>query len=369
MQIPFVDLVSQTQEIGPLIEPKIKAVLTKGDFILGNDVAEFEKEFSKFCGTSQGVGVASGLDALEMALRAVGVQAGDEVITAANTFIATLLAVARIGAKPVLVDCDPENYNIDPKLIEKAITPKTKAILPVHLYGQPADMDPIMEIAKRKNLFVIEDACQAHGSTYKGRPCGSLGHMSAFSFYPGKNLGAFGDGGFVATNDAALAEKVRMLRNYGQRVKYHHDVLGFNSRLDTIQAAILRVKLQRLAGWNEKRRANAALYGKLLAGSSFVLPKVMPYSTHIYHLFVVRAQAREAVQQFLTGKGISTGIHYPIPTHQTKAFASLGYQDGDFPVTERYAKEILSLPMFPELSEAQVTYVAEAMREFESVRV
>ena len=362
--IPFVDLKTQYREISREIESAIRDVMEKTDFILGEDVDLFEKEFSEFIGTRYSVGVASGTDALHLALRAAGVKDGDEVITAANTFIATVLSIAYAGAKPVLVDVDETTYNLDVNQTEKKITKNTKAIIPVHLYGQPADMDFLLEIAKRHGVAVIEDACQSHGALYKGRPTGSLGDMGCFSFYPGKNLGAYGDGGLVATNDPEFADKLRMLRNYGQRKKYHHTMKGFNSRLDTMQAAILRVKLKRLKGWNERRGKLARIYGSLLKDLNIVLPYKADYGTHVYHLYVIRAFQRDELQQYLSSRGISTGIHYPVPIHLQEAFRDMGHKTGDFPVTEQCAKEILSLPMSPEMEESQVHEIAERIKEF-----
>lgn len=363
MKVPFVDLGAQYQAIAPEINAAIQGVLEKRDFVLGSDVELFENEFADFIGTRHAVGVGSGLDALELVLRAWEIGPGDEVITAANTYIATTLAIMAVGARPVLVDMDPATFNIDPAGIEAAITAKTRALIPVHLCGQPADMDPIHEIAARRNLLVLEDAAQAHGALYRGRKAGSLGHASAFSFYPGKNLGAYGDGGLVATNDAALAERLRQLRNYGQRVKYVHTTIGTNSRLDTIQAAILRVKLRHLDLWNTQRGEHAAQYNALLAEAGCAVPQIAASRTHIFHLYMVRLENRAEVQKILADRGISTGIHYPIPIHLQEASASLGYRKGDFPATEKAAERILSLPMYAELTASQCEYVAENLRE------
>jgi dTDP-4-amino-4,6-dideoxygalactose transaminase len=363
MKVPFVDLGAQYQAIAPEINQVIQGVLEERDFILGSDVELFEKEFADFIRTSHAVGVGSGLAALELALRAWEIGPGDEVITAANTYIATTLAIMAVGARPVLVDMDPATFNINPAAIEAAITPKTRALIPVHLCGQPADMDPILEIAAGRNLLVLEDAAQAHGSMYRGRRAGSLGHAGAFSFYPGKNLGAYGDGGLIVTNDDRLAEKLRQLRNYGQRVKYVHTTIGTNSRLDTIQAAILRVKLRHLDRWNAQRGERAAQYNALLAGAGCEVPRIAANRTHIFHLYMVQVENRAEVQKILAERGISTGIHYPIPIHLQEASASLGYRKGDFPATERAAERILSLPMYAELTESQCEYVAENLRE------
>jgi dTDP-4-amino-4,6-dideoxygalactose transaminase len=330
------------------------------DFIMGEELKVFEQEFAVFCRAPHCVGVANGTDALHLAMLACGVGPGDEVITCTHTFIASVLAIAQTGAKPVLVDCEPNYYTIDVDQVERAVTPRTKAILPVHLYGQPADMDPLLELARRRNLAVIEDACQGHGAEYKGRRCGMLGDIAAFSFYPGKNLGAYGDGGAVVTHRKDLAERVWLLRNYGQRVKYEHTCKGFNSRLDTLQAAILRVKLHHLEKWNEARRRAAARYDQLLAATGLITPAVAPYARHVFHLYVVRANDRPTLQAALDADQIGHGIHYPIPVHLQPAFADLGYGAGRFPVSEQAAKEVLSLPMFPEITEAQQVRVAKA---------
>lgn len=359
--IPFVDLAAQYRSIQPDIDAAIAAVLTRGDFILGQDVRLFEQEFAAYCGTAHCLGVASGTDALRLAIQACGIGRGDEVITTAHTFIATVLAISEAGATPVLVDCDPEFGLIDVSKIEAALTPRTRAILPVHLYGQAADMDPILAIARRHNLVVIEDACQAHGALYKGQRCGSLGDIAAFSFYPGKNLGAYGDGGAVTTSRADLADKVTLLRNYGQRVKYEHLEKGGNSRLDTVQAAVLRVKLRHLDAWNAGRQRAAAAYGQALADSGLGLPAIVPYGTHVFHLYVVRTPNRAGLQKALDAANIQHGIHYPTPVHRQKAMTDLGYAEGAFPVAEALAPQLLSLPMFPELSDEQIDRVAAAL--------
>jgi dTDP-4-amino-4,6-dideoxygalactose transaminase len=296
-----------------------------------------------------------------MALRAYEIGPGDDVITAANTFIATVLSIVAVGARPVLVEMDACTYNMDPAAFEAAVTSRTRAVMPVHLYGQPANLEPILAIAKRHNLLVIEDAAQAHGARYKGRRVGGFGHAAAFSFYPGKNLGAYGDGGAVVTNDERIAEKVRQLRNYGQRAKYYHELLGTNSRLDTLQAAVLRVKLGHLDQWNAARREHAAAYRRELASVPIGLPGVLPDVEHVYHLYVVEVENRSRFQAELQNKGISTGLHYPIPVHLQKACTSLGYQPGSFPHTERASERILSLPMFPEMTREQLRYVVEAL--------
>jgi dTDP-4-amino-4,6-dideoxygalactose transaminase len=368
LRIPFVDLQAQYKTLSPEINVAIQGVLERSDYVLGEEVRLFEEDFAKFIGTTHAVGVGSGLDALELALRAYGIGAGDEVITAANTFIATVLAIIAVGARPVLVDVDPATYNIYPGAIEAAITSRTRGIMPVHLYGQPADMEPILAIAQKHNLIVVEDAAQAHGAIYAGRRAGGYGNAAAFSFYPGKNLGAYGDGGMVVTNDAAIAENIRHLRNYGQRVKYEHVIAGTNSRLDTIQATVLRVKLPHLDRWNAARHEHAATYNSLLANGPFELPQIAAKRTHIFHLYVVQMENRSHVQKFLSARGIATGIHYPIPVHLQEVCAGLGYRRGDFPATEIAAGRILSLPMYAELTAAQLEYVAtsllESLRQF-----
>lgn len=367
-QVPFVDLTAQYADIQHDVDEAIQRVLRKGDFILGQDVELFETEFATYCEAGHAVGVDSGTSALELILRAYAIGAGDEVITVANTFIASALAIVATGAKPVLVDVDPVTFNLDVAQLEAAITPRTRAVLPVHLYGQPAPMQPILATARRHGLVVVEDACQAHGARYQGRRAGALADAAAFSFYPAKNLGAYGDGGMVVTDDAQIAQTVRMLRNYGQRRKYYHETIGFNRRLDTLQAAVLRVKLRHLDAWNEARRGHARLYNTLLAGSGVDLPVEAEGVQPVYHLYVIRSERRDALQAHLTGRGIATGIHYPLPLHQQQAFRALGYRQGDFPVTEFCAARILSLPMYPELSRAMVETTASAIREFTAER-
>lgn len=361
-KIPFVDLALQYQLHKQEIDEALLRVVTRCDFILGDDVKLFEQEFAQFCKVPHCVSVANGTEALQLALAACGVGPGDEVITCTHTFIATVLAIHQVGAKPVLVDCDPRFYTIDPTQVARAITPRTKALVPVHLYGQPADMDPILRLAREHGIPVVEDACQAHGARYKGRLCGSLGDIAAFSFYPGKNLGAFGDAGAVTTTRRDLAEQVWLLRNYGQRVKYEHILKGFNCRLDTLQAAVLRVKLRYLNEWNEARQQAAAAYGELLKGSGLTLPQEAPYSQHIYHLYIVETESRKQLEEALDAVGASHGIHYPIPVHLQKAFTDLGYKAGSFPVSESASARILSLPMFPEITQAQIERVAAACR-------
>ena len=356
--VPFVDLKAQYQTIRDEIRAEVDNVFESTQFILGDAVEKFERDFAGFLGVKHVLGVGSGLDALRLALEAAGVGAGDEVIIPANTFIATALAVSATGAKPVLVDCREDTYQIDPALIEQAITPRTKVIMPVHLYGQAADIKAIVEIARNHRLEVIEDAAQAHGTRFLGQRCGTFGLAGCFSFYPGKNLGAYGDGGAVVTNDDDFAKKVNSLRNYGQKQKYVHVEKGTNSRLDTVQAAILNVKLRHLDEWNTARRAHAAMYSDSLA-EDFVVPAIDPRSEHIFHLYVVRTRNRDELQKHLNSRGIQTGIHYPIPIHLQEAYRDLGLGKGSFPVTEKLADEIISLPMFAELTQHQIEHVLE----------
>lgn len=364
-QVQFVDLSAQYLAIEEEVNEAVLRVLRGTAYILGQEVDLFEEEFAAFCRAKYAVGVDTGLSALELALRVYGIGKGDEVITAANTFIATAFAITAAGATPVLVDADRQTYGIDPSLLERAITDRTKAIIPVHLYGHPADMDPILEIASRHSLIVIEDACQAHGATYREKRVGSLAHAAAFSFYPAKNLGGCGDGGMLVTNDGKVADSVRVLRNYGQREKYNHVVQGFNRRLDTLQAAVLRVKLRHLEEWNAMRRRCAALYNQLLSDTSVVTPFVADYCEAVWHLYVVRTANRKALKDWLAANNIATGIHYPLPIHLQPAYRDLGYRKGDFPVTEYCADQILSLPMYAELSPAQIENVTGIIKEFD----
>jgi dTDP-4-amino-4,6-dideoxygalactose transaminase len=361
-RVEFVDLRRQYHNIKTEIDAAVLNALARGDYILGEDEREFEREFAEFLGAKYCVGVSDGTDALHLALRALEIGSGDEVIVPANTFIATVLAVSCAGARPILVDCEPDYFQINVNAIESAITPRTKAIIPVHLYGHPADMDPIFEIARRHKLRVIEDAAQAHGASYKGRTCGTMGDIGCFSFYPGKNIGAYGDGGAIVTNDNKLAEQLALLRNWGAKEKYVHVSKGFNARLDTVQAAILRVKLKHLAKWNDQRRAAAARYGELLRDSSLRLPCAASWGNPVWHLYVVQSGDRETLQRALTEENISWGIHYPIPVHLQAAYRDLGYKEGDFPVTERLSTRILSLPVFPEIEAKEQEHVASACR-------
>ncbi|HTY36189.1 MAG TPA: DegT/DnrJ/EryC1/StrS family aminotransferase [Bacteroidota bacterium] len=362
MKIPLVNLKAQYASIKQEIDSAIQRVLDETDFISGNAVAEFETSFAAYCGTRSAVGLANGTDALQLSLLALGIGRGDEVITGVNTFIATSEAISATGARPVFVDNDPHTYTIDTARIEEKVTPNTKAILPIHLYGQPAAMDVINDIAARHHLAVIEDAAQAHGASFRGKTVGTMGRLACFSFYPGKNLGAYGDAGAIASNDEALANKVRMLANHGRMKKYEHEIEGYNSRLDTLQAAVLSVKLRHLKAWTERRQQHAALYTKLLAGtSSIVTPSVHPDATHVYHLYVVRVQHRDRVQQALKEAGIATGIHYPIPLHLQPAYRYLNIPAGSYPVAERFAGELLSLPMYPELTSDQIAFVCDTL--------
>ncbi|MFH0869438.1 MAG: DegT/DnrJ/EryC1/StrS family aminotransferase [archaeon] len=364
MEVPFLDLKTQYHKIRKEILAEIEDVLENSSFVLGPKVKAFEENFSKYCQVKHSIGLSTGTDALMLALLALDIKPGDEVLIPANTFIATAEAVSHCGAKPVFVDVDPVSYTIDPVLIEKAITNKTRAIIPVHIYGQMAEMDQIMNIAKKHKLFVIEDACQAHGAKYKGKMSGSIGDIGCFSFYPGKNLGAYGEGGLCVTNNDEFARKIRLLRDHGSEKKYYHDTIGYNSRLHGIQGAVLNVKLKYLDGWNLARAKAAELYSKKLgANSKIIVPKVMDGHTHIFHLFVVQVDDRDAVMQKLKEAGITALIHYPVPIHLQKAYESLGYKEGAFPVTEKAAKRILSLPIYPEITEEQVSYVCDALKK------
>ena len=366
-KVPFQDIPLQIRNIKPEIDAAVQAVLAHGEFILGPEVATFEREWAEYCRVAHAVGVGSGTDALHLILRALGIGPGDEVITVANTFIATAEAISYAGAKPVLADCRIEDFLLDPAAAAAAITPRTRAIIPVHLYGQPADMDALGALAQNSGLALIEDAAQAHGASLAdGRVCGSLGVAAAFSYYPIKNLGAFGDGGAVTTRDEPLARQIRLLRNWGSVVKYHHEVQGFNSRLDTLQAAILSVKLRHLAAWNDARRAAAGWYRSALGGCpGVVLPAEAPWTgRHAYHLFVVRVleRDRDVVARAMAARGVQTVVHYPVPIHLQKAYADLGLRRGAFPAAEAASSSILSLPMVPEITQGQVAYVADSLR-------
>jgi dTDP-4-amino-4,6-dideoxygalactose transaminase len=354
-------LKAQYRSIKPEIDAAIARVLESSQFVLGEAVASFERDFAAYCGTDHAIAVNSGTSALHLSLLAAGIGAGDEVITTPFTFVATVAAILYTGARPVLVDIDPNNFNIDPAKIERAISPRTKAVMPVHLYGQPADMDPILEVAKRHNLIVIEDAAQAHGAQYKGRVVGSIGELGCFSFYPGKNLGAYGEGGAVTTSNPEYARTIRMLRDWGAEKKYEHLLKGYNYRMEGLQGAVLGVKLKHLESWTAARRAHALRYTELLAGSGVTTPVEMPYAGHVWHVYTVRTAERDELQQALSAAGVQTGIHYPIPVHLQPAYADLGYRAGDFPHAEAAAKQVLSLPMFPEMTEAQLQEVVAAV--------
>lgn len=368
--IPLVDLRGQYASIQQEMDERISGVLKSTAFILGPEVKEFENKFAAFCNTGYAVGVSSGTAALALALLALDIGKGHEVITVTNTFIATAGAISHVGARPVLVDVDPESYDIDVSKIEAAITRKTRAIIPVHLYGQPAEMDAVLKLAKKHGLKVVEDACQAHGAEFRGQRVGSFGDISAFSFYPGKNLGAYGDGGAVVTGKGELAERIRLLRDHGSPKKYYHEIIGYNSRLDGIQAAVLGVKLRYLNEWNEKRRTNATLYNEYLKDlvnkGSVVTPKEMSWAKHVYHLYVIQVEesVRDKLITYLNSRGIGAQIHYPIPIHLQKAYKHLGYKEGSFPVAERLAKRIISLPMFPELKQQETEYIAQEIGDF-----
>lgn len=363
VKVPFLDLKAQYQSIKPEIDAAISEVLESCQFILGEQVAGFEREFAACCETAECVALNSGTSALHLALLAAGVGPGDEVITVPFTFVASVAAVLYTGARPVLVDIDPRSFNMDTAAIEAAITPHTRAILPVHLYGQTADMDPIMELAQRHGLVVIEDAAQAHGAKYKGRSAGSIGDIGCFSFYPAKNLGAYGEGGAVTTNNTTYAQTIRRLRDWGTDRKYHHVVQGYNYRMEGFQGAILRVKLRHLEKWTEARRALAGKYNELLAGCELDLPTEMPWARHVYHLYTLRTDDRDRLQAALLAEGIQTAVHYAVPAHLQPAYSDLGYRRGSFPNAEVAADRVLSLPLYPELSEDSVSRVARSVQK------
>jgi len=365
MKVPFLDLKVQYQSIREEIAVELQKVLDNTAFAGGPFVAEFEKNFAEFCQAKHAIGVGSGTEALWVALVGLGVGPGDEVITADNSFIATAEAISFTGATPVFADVDETYYNLDPTKIEAAITDKTKAIIPVHLYGQTADMDPILEIANKHNLFVVEDAAQAQGAEYKGKRAGSLGNAGCFSFYPGKNLGAYGEAGAVTTNDDELAARMRMFRDHGQSKKYHHDMVGWNARMDGFQGAVLNVKLKYLDGWNNARHANAKKYDELLAPVEGVTaPTEMEWAKHIYHIYPILVDNRDALMDYLKEQGIASGIHYPVPLHLTGAYADVNQGEGQCPVTERITPRLVSLPMFPELTEEKVVMTVDAIKAF-----
>ncbi len=362
--IPIFDLKLQYQSIKPEIDAAIARVLGRGWFILGEEVAAFEAEFAAYCGAKYCVGGGSGTEAIHLALRAAGVQPGDEVITVASAGVPGVAAIELAGGRPVFVDVEPDTLNMDPERIAAAIPRRTRAILPVHLYGHPADLDPILEIARQHELAVVEDAAQAHGAQYKGRRVGSIATVGVFSFYPTKNLGAYGDGGAIVTNDTDIAHRARLLRQYGWRQQYQSVMRGTNSRLDELQAAILRVKLRHLEKWTARRRELAQRYTQLLADSGLQLPQPKPYANHVFHLYVVRSAQRDALREHLRQAGIGTSIHYPLPAHLQPAYADLGGRPGDLPVTEQAAREVLSLPLYPELTDEQVAEVCNRVSSF-----
>ncbi len=364
--IPFVDLATQYSDIRDEIIPAMENVMAKAQFILGDEVELFENEYAEYCCAKHCVGVANGTDALHLSLLALGIGPGDEIITAANTFVATAFAISHTGGSPVFVDVSDTDFNINVDLIENAITERTKAIIPVHLYGQPADMDSITSIARKHSLKVIEDACQAHGAKYRNRAVGTIGDIGCFSFFPGKNLGAYGDGGAVVTNDSELADRIRLLRNYGQRVKYHHQILGYNSRLDSLQAAILRVKLHHLDAWNERRRRAAHAYRELFSDMDVILPEEKQHVYHVYHLFVIQHDQRDDLIAYLKSNGIFCGIHYPLPLNQQEPYLNAKTVPESAPTTSYLCKRIVSLPMFPELTKEQIEQSVNAIERFVS---
>lgn len=363
MSIPLLDLKAQYSSIREEINEAVLKVIESGCYILGPNVDGLEEEVAAYCQTRFGVGVASGTDALYVSLLAIGIKPGDEVITVPFTFIATAEVITLLGAKPVFVDIDPLTFNIDPDKIEAAITEKTKAIIPVHLYGQPADLDPILSLASQYDLKVIEDGAQAIGAEYKGKRIGAIGDLGALSFFPAKNLGAYGDGGMVVTNNEDLAERIKMLRVHGSKEKYHHSVIGFNARLDELQAAILRVKLKYLPDWTEARREKAAAYNQGLKDCAVITPSEAPFARHVYNQYTIRSSRRDELKEHLAANGIPTAIHYPMPLHLQEAFSFLEYKKGDFPESEQAASEVLSLPIYPELSDQQVEEIIKGVRE------
>jgi dTDP-4-amino-4,6-dideoxygalactose transaminase len=365
MKIDFFSLKGMHTGAANDLEAAFRQVLNNSSFILNGRVEEFERIFSDYCGTSYSIGVANGLDAIRLCLEALGVGQGHEVIIPSNTYIATALAVSHVGAKPVLVEPDVSTYNIHPAKIEDAISSRTRAIIPVHLYGQCCDMEPILEIARKHNLYIVEDNAQAQGAVYKGKKTGSFGRVNATSFYPTKNLGALGDAGAVTTSNAELAAKIKLLRNYGSEKKYYHEIKGYNSRLDELQAAFLLVKLKHLNNWNKERQSIAGLYTQLLNNTGdIILPGYIADGTHVYHQYVLRTKKRDALQEFLNKNGIGTMIHYPVPIHMQKAYSGMGNKKGSFPVAEEISDTILSLPLYPGLTEKEVQYVSQTIKKF-----
>jgi dTDP-4-amino-4,6-dideoxygalactose transaminase len=366
MQVPLVDLAAQYRSIRPEIDEAIQRVLDRAAFILGDEVTTFEAAFASYVQAGGAVGVSSGTAAIELSLRAIGLQPGDEVITTAHTFIATAEAITNAGGRPVFADIDPATFNVDPAQVESLVTDRTRAILPVHLYGHPADLNSLLQIAARRGLYLIEDAAQAVGAEIDGRRCGSIGQIACFSFYPGKNLGAYGDAGAVASDDAELLARIRRLRDHGRTTKYEHVEVGYAERIDALQAAILAAKLPHLEAWNEARRQHARSYGELLAGGAVVVPVEAAGMRHVFHLYVVRHPRRDALLEHLKANGIAAGVHYPIPLHRQPAYANLGYGEVSLPETERAAAEVLSLPMFPELTDEQLQHIAHCVRSFDA---
>lgn len=361
MKVPFMDLGSQNRPLHSELTACFERVVERSSFILGPEVERFERDFASYLKVGDCVAVNSGTAALQLVLQALAIGEGDEVITVPNTFIATAEAITAVGARPVFVDVTPTSYTMEPEHAEQAITGRTRAILPVHLYGQPADMDPLLEIARLHRLALVEDACQAHGAEYKGHKAGALGTAGCFSFYPSKNLGGCGEGGAIVTNDSELASRIRLLRNHGSVSKYEHSIAGYNFRMEALQAAFLAVKLKHLDQWNNRRRALAAQYTDSFRASEVMPPTEMAYARHVYHLYVIQADHRDALRHELMEKGIETGLHYPLPLHLQQAYQSLGYHRGDFPVCERLADRIMSLPMFPELSPRAVEHIVETI--------
>jgi len=363
--VPFVDLHAQHEPLAADIQRALGESIRRGDFILGEETRRFERAFAEYVGVGHAIGVGNGLDALRLTLTAFGIGSGDEVLVPANTFIATAYAVSSTGARPAFVDCDPQTYNIDPRQIAAAVTPRTKAVIPVHLTGRPAEMNAVLAVAREHGLYVVEDVAQAAGATYFGRRCGALADAGCFSFYPAKNLGALGDAGLIATDDEELANRLRCLRHYGQRQRYEHVEIGFNSRLDTVHAAVLNVKLPHLDAWNAARAEHAALYRERLTGvGDLRFAELHPQTKHVYHLFAIETEARDALQDYLTSCGIETLVHYPRPIHLQEAYRRLGCGPGAFPAAERLAQRLLSLPMYPEMPRAHLQYVVDAIRRW-----
>ncbi len=362
--IPYLDLKAQIKPLRAEIDAAIARTIDNCSFCLGPDTAQFEKDFAKYCGAEQAVGFNSGTSALHVGLLLLNIKPGDEVITTPFTFVATSWAISYVGAKPVYVDIDDATFNLDAKLIEKAITPRTKAVMPVHLYGHPFDIDPILEICRKHKLPLVEDACQSHGAKYKGKTIGTFGDVSGFSFYPGKNLGAFGEGGALVTNNAEFAKRAKSLREHGSTVRYYHDEVGFNYRMEGIQGAVLGIKLKHLEKWTRERQRVARRYNELLAGTPLQLPHQADYAESVWHLYVVRHARRDELKAYLEANGVGCALHYPLPLHLQKCYADLGHKAGDFPVAEKAGRECLSLPVYPELTEAQIQRVVEVIKGF-----